>query len=431
VRITNQPRAWPPPRSYFTIPRLRALGSWVLTFYQAAAILVLNTLLLFVCLELTAASVIYIRQLFPTPPEALVGEGDPRETLSYYQSQDWARQYWYEFRLTRQQRYESYVGWRRAPFTGKTINIDRNGLRATPGADCSAHSYKVFAFGGSTTWGTGSPDWATIPAYLRIGLGKVRHGPVCVVNFGENAYVSTQDVIMLMMQLKAGNIPDLTIFYGGTDDIYAAYQSGRAGLLENLDTLAALFEGTQRSKPRTFADRLRGLHSYDIIEGLMRRLTIATPLQEQPPAVDPVTYETMGVDAATLRDLIVRDYLANYTIVNALARQYGFRHFVFLQPLVSIGNKPLTREEQAIKDKLTKQAALAQLYASVYHAIEQEASTHPDLYYLGHVFDGYRSLLYIDEAHVTPAGNELIAQQMVDVIEARSAPVSGSAPRLP
>src|SRR2546421_467749 len=83
--------------------------------------------------------------------------GEARETVSYYASQDWAEQFWHEFRLTRKQRYYPYVGWRRAPFKGRTIEIDQNGIRVTPGADCRAASFKVFTFGGSTMWGTGSP----------------------------------------------------------------------------------------------------------------------------------------------------------------------------------------------------------------------------------------------------------------------------------
>ena len=92
-------------------------------------------------------------------------------------------------------------------------------------------------------WGTGSPDWGTIPANLQKGLEKLRQGPVCVMNFAESAYVSTQDIIMLLLQLQSGNVPDLVVFYNIAGDISAAYQSGRAGVHANLDEIAARFEG--------------------------------------------------------------------------------------------------------------------------------------------------------------------------------------------
>src|SRR5262245_32541676 len=178
----------------------------------------------------------------------------PREKDSYYSSQAWAPPYWHEFRLSRLQRYYPYVGWRRAPFKGKTIEIDANGRRVTPGADCSAKSFRLFTFGESTMWGTGSPDWGTIPAYLQKRLEKLKQGHVCVTNFAETAYATTQDVILLQMQLRSGNVPDAVLFYNLTGDIGAAYESGRAGVHANLDDVAARFE--EGREPLTFVDQL-------------------------------------------------------------------------------------------------------------------------------------------------------------------------------
>ncbi len=196
---------------------LRSFCHWIVNSYKAAAVIILNTLVLLACFELAARGVFEIRHLLPKPTEQLVGEGAPREKVSYYSSQDWAERYWYEMRLSRTQQYHPYVGWRRAPFKGQTIEIDQNGVRVTPGANCSAKSYRVFTFGESTMWGTGSPNWGTIPANLQKGLEKLRQGPVCVMNFAESAYVTTQDVITLQMQLRSGNVPDVAVFYSGGD----------------------------------------------------------------------------------------------------------------------------------------------------------------------------------------------------------------------
>ena len=89
--------------------------------YRAVAILMLNALVVFACFELAAKGVFKIRSVISKPTEQLVGEGRPREKVSYYSSQDWAERYWYEFRLSSKQRYYPYVGWRRAPFKGETI----------------------------------------------------------------------------------------------------------------------------------------------------------------------------------------------------------------------------------------------------------------------------------------------------------------------
>jgi uncharacterized protein YodC (DUF2158 family) len=391
------------------------------SFYRAVAILMLNTLLVFACFELVARGVFKIARVLATPTAQLVGEGSPRETVSYYASQGWAKQHWYEFRLSRKQRYYPYVGWRRAPFKGQTIEVDQYGVRVTPGADCSAQAFKVFTFGASALWGTGAPNWGTIPAYLQQGLAKLRPGPVCVMNFAESAYVLMQGIIMLLMQLRSGNVPDVVLFYYIDGDIYAAYQSGRAGMPENLEQLAARFEGRlEPSTVSTVADQLRRTSAYALIDALMGKLTIANPQPHEPPPHKLITYESMGIDAAEFSAWIVQDYLANYKIVSALAHQYGFKYFFFLPPFVSRGNKPLTPEEQEIKHKAESDAALAKLFTAVYQTLEGASAHYPNLYSMAHILDRYDSLMWIDEGHVTPIGNHVIAESMLDVIQARS-----------
>src|SRR6266480_2092054 len=394
------------------------LNHKVVDCYKAMAILTLNALVLYAGLELAARSTFEIRSLISSPAQQLVGEGKPREKVSYYSSPDWAERYWYEYRLSTKERYYPYVGWRRVPFKGKFIEIDQNGVRVTPGADCSAKSFKVFAFGESSMWGTGSPNWATIPANLQKGLEKLRQGPVCVMNFAESAYVSTQDVIMLLVQLRSGNVPDLVLFYSIGGDIGAAYQSGRAGVPANLDQIAARFE--RRQERSAFVDQLRSTYAYSLIDQLIGKLTIANPQQKEPTPSELVTYESMGIDVSKLSDLIMQDYLGNYKIVSALAQKYGFKYFFFAPPIVSLGNKSLTPEEQEMKYRLESDVALSKLFTAVYQTIERESSNYQNLYSMVHIFDRYDGLLWIDGGHVTPIGNQLIAKRMLDVIQARS-----------
>ena len=401
------------------------MSSLSISLYRAVAILALNAIILFACFELVALGFSKVKTLsvMSKPPKqlVLVGEGNPREKVSYYSSQDWAERFWYEFRLSRKQQFYPYVGWRRAPFKGQTIEVDQNGVRLTPGADCSAKSFKVFTFGASEMWGTGSPSWGTIPAHLQKGLEKLRPGPICVTNFAESAHVSMQNVIMLLTQLRSGNVPDVVLFYALADDIYSGYQSGRSGVIENLGQIAARFEGRKETPTFTFVDRLRRTYSYSLIDQLMGKLTIANPQQEnEPTAGKLVTYESMGVDVATLSDSVARDYLGSYKIVSALAQEYGFRYFFFVPPTIALGNKPLTPEEQKIKYKEESETALHKLSVAVYHIVERESSKYQNLYSMVHIFDQYDSLMWIDGGHATPIGNQVIAERMLAVIQART-----------
>ena len=123
---------------------------------------------------------------------------------------------------------------------------------------------------------------------------------------------------------------------------------------------------------------------------------------------------------ANLSDRIVQDYFGTYKIVSALAEKYGFKYFFFLPPSISLGNKPLTLEEQEMKRKAEADAAFDKLYTAVYRTIERESSKYQNLYSMVHVFDNCDSLIWIDAGHVTPIGNQLIAKRMLDIIQARS-----------
>jgi len=386
--------------------------------YKAIALLSLNAFLVFTGLEVAARTSFKINSLFANPPQHLVGEGNPREKISYYASQDWAERYWYEFRLSRKQKYYPYVGWRRAPFTGQTIKIDQNGIRLTPGANCSAKSFKVFAFGESSMWGTGSPDWGTIPANLQRSLEKTVDGPVCVVNFAESAYVLMQDIIMLLTQLRSGNVPDLVLFYNVEGGTYAAYQAGRAGVIQNLDQIAAKFEGGANAS--TLTDRLRSTASYRLVEKVLDKLTVANSEQEEATPPKLVTYESMGIDAKKLTASITQDYFEDYKIVTALAEKYRFKYVFLLPPHLLVGNKRLTLEEQKMKKEAERDLAFKTLFTAVYQSLERQSSNYPNVYSMADVFDNSDLSIWIDAGHVTPVGNQLISARIMQLIRAQS-----------
>jgi hypothetical protein len=104
--------------------------------------------------------------------------------------------------------------------------------------------------------------------------------------------------------------------------------------------------------------------------------------------------------------------------VYALAREYGFKSLFFWQPFISVGDKSLTGEEQEMKRGMDP--ALIELYGSVYRRVQQAAEKYEDLYYIANIFAEYEPLVWIDDAHVTPEGNQLIAQKMLQAIMDRN-----------
>jgi lysophospholipase L1-like esterase len=388
------------------------LGRRIVNSHKVAALVILNTLILFACLELAATFVAKIWKE-PVAVNDDGGENSARAHTSYYASQAWAKQYWKEFSLSRPVLYRDYVLWRRAPFTGKFININGDGVRLTPGADCSANSYKVFTFGGSTMWGTGSPDWGTIPAYLQSGLKSLTTKPVCMLNFGESAYVSTQSIIQLMLELQSGNVPDLVIFYEGANDVYAAYQSGRPTHQNNNQIADRLNKGNSPPPLPPLVAWIKSTKSFYVFNRLMARLR---PKPRE--STNIINYKTMGIDTATLTNAMVETYIGNYEIVDAFAQKYGFKALFFWQPQIAVGEKPLTSEELEMRRELDP--VVVEFYQSVYHRVQQVAKKYKNLYYIADTFDSAKSQIYIDQVHVTPVGNRLIAERIFREITGRN-----------
>jgi len=161
---------------------------------------------------------------------------------------------------------------------------------------------------------------------------------------------------------------------------------------------------------------LTSSQSYSVIEDLTSKLTIADPRQGERAASELVTYESKGIEVSKLSDAIVQNYFENYKIVKSLAQTYGFKYFFFVQPHVARGSKSLTSEEQDMKQKLQKDIPLYKLLTAVYQTLDLRSATYQNLHTIDHVFDGDNALIWIDAFHVTPVGNQLLAQKMLDVI---------------
>lgn len=380
------------------------LGKRIVNLYQGVAIILLNTLVLLACLEL-GAIIISRSGLMPSYQETIwVGY----QELPYYATQDWAPVYWREAKLAENYGYKPYVIWRHLPFEGETININQEGLRQTPGANCSADAYKVFVFGGSTMWGWGSPDWETIAAHLQQGLEDLIEGPVCVINFGEDSFVSTQSLIELIRQLQFGNVPDAAIFYDGVNTVYAGHESGRSGVHPGFEKIAAKFEEDEHPLLKW----IKASRQYTLIESLVNKLKAV----RQDNSLKLLNDEAMEIKTHFLADSLTQVYLTNYKVVRTLSQEFGFEVFFFWQPHLGIDKKPLTIEEQALKS--TMDPKLIALTKAVYERIYVSTLEYEHLWYIADVFEGHEEQIWIDAwGHVTPEGNRLVAQKMLSMIK--------------
>jgi lysophospholipase L1-like esterase len=333
---------------------------------------------------------------------------DPRFRADTYSDSSFARTYYEEYERSNVVRWRPYVYWRRKPYHSEYINVDTSGLRITPALtpspSGSTRPLTIFMFGGSTMWGTGARDAFSIPALV---ARELQHAGVSseVTNFGETGYVSTQNLIALMLELRVGRRPDVVVFYDGINDTYSAYSQQRVGVPHN--EWNRVDEFNLSSAPLTrqgrvfvgeMAPRLAILH---LTQRVLRRVGLADSAP-RPPRPDSLTR------------LVISTYLSNVELLQALGAHYRFEPLAYWQPTVF--QKPrLTKYESAERAKVPVIGAFFQkTYARL------KASDHDGLVHdLSDVFADVSDPVYVDWMHIGEAGNAFIARQIAgDILSA-------------
>lgn len=279
---------------------------------------------------------------------ALFASGEPKDIRgnAYYSSVSWGQAFWTEYDANNHYDYAPFTVWSNHPARGELFSFDEFGRRTTLGG-CE-NGRTVWFFGGSVVWGLGVPDNMTVPSYYAQLTGD------CVVNWGQTGYNSTQDTIQLVLALQTLQAPDVVIFYGGWNDLYTEWQTGRADGHTNLVQVSTEFSDTVRA--------------------------------------------SFGGDVASI-------YAAHQRIVDALAKEYGFDVYWFWQPWINTTGKVLTPAEQQIqRDAGISQAGLVD---------EQN----PAAIDLRGAFDDMAETVFLDTVHVTAAGNQRIAQRIAAILD--------------
>jgi lysophospholipase L1-like esterase len=330
-----------------------------------------------------------------------------------YPGQSWVHRYMVEFHAAGETEWRSYVYWRSHTYHGTYINIDAQGLRHTWNASPSptAGQPKIFMFGGSTMWGWGSRDEFTIPSYVSKTLAKIPNAAPWVVNYGEAGYVTTQEVLTLMLELRRGNIPDVVVFYDGVNDAWSSFQNGVAGIPQNEFNRVAEFNSRDRLNLR--GGVLEKLGMYRVarsVAGALGRSGGSRAARRQ--SIDPVV-----VDAT------VGTYFANVKLVNALAREFGFRAVFFWQPTM-YSKKVLSPDEDRWRRQGEQRGGgVTRVFAEQYRAFDAAFKRRlgptpmDNVHDLSGIFERDPRTIFIDRFHATEAGNETVAGAIAEVVQ--------------
>jgi lysophospholipase L1-like esterase len=310
---------------------------------------------------------------------------------------------------------DPYLSYRVEPNVARErVHTNEYGLRegaidARPAPDV----LRILFLGASVAWGyTANSDDDTIPAYLEAELARraafvpaLRGRRVEVLNAGVPGYVAWQEALSYALYLRELS-PAWIFSLDGTNDIAAAIINGRAGVPMRYRATESAYLAVEpdplASLGRWLLAGARELHTVRAFERLRPK-----PIAAYHPA-DPADV------AAQLRDATA--YL------NHAATREGARVLTVLQPMVILPDtKPLSDLERAIVVEHDhrmpgRNAYYAESYAAMRGALAALASERGDFRWFDatQAFSDLTEVAYVDDCHLTVAGQRRLAERIAD-----------------
>lgn len=318
--------------------------------------------------------------------------GEKRHLLPAYEGeQDYAEAIFHDYHSIAH-RYKPFAEWQMLPYQGKTLSINEQGLRThIPPAGVSSKPVIRF-FGGSTMWGEGSDDANTIPALVHQ---KLNAGTV--INHGQLAYNSRQNLDALISMYAKGESADVVIFYDGVND--AAFLCPNE--IQELPghRLIPLFQKKIYGGARQFVlTVLSNLFTENIV--------LVMQYQRSKGANQPSHYDCQNTDKGkSVASMLVK----NWEMAHELVTSRGGKFIAILQPVAYVGSPRL--------DHLELNAELGDNFRFVYDEVQKIINTQqqPWIYDYTQAFNG-QEYIYIDFCHVTKSGNKIIADRLTDLL---------------
>jgi len=312
---------------------------------------------------------------------------DDRIDLPNYPDKQKAREIFWGGKLTVEE-YAPFVGWTRRPQQTRYVNIGPDGYRIhRDGADAAADAPSVGFFGGSTIWGTGVDDDSTIPAVFDQLTRGYR-----VFNYAQGGHNARQNLALLVNLIAEKRTPDVVVFYNGHNHMIHCYTP-------HLNT-----HGAAEKMRNTLAERPRyGSLYHDLVAPPVRRI------QEILRKSKKGGVGGRCADDPETADRVAETLVRVWEMANLIVTANGGRFYAFLQPTAFTGSPRLDHVTLRKGDRREQNHA-------VYPRVRAHAAELGFFTDLSAAFD-VDEYVYIDTAHVTRNGNEIIARRMLERIE--------------
>lgn len=301
--------------------------------------------------------------------------------------------------------------FREQPFKGHTVTVDPAGFRWIQDQASwppDENSYNIFVFGGSTTFGYGEVTNHTIPSFLQQDL-KRKGYKTAVYNFGHSGFIALQEKWELERLVRDGFVPDMAVFIDGLNDLrkWDGQPRGIAGTACRPDD----------SDP---AERWRKMlicrHDEWCwpVQRLVTHLNAANKKTWNPP--DNPRSSPPANDAAT-NEAIISRWLENKKTIEEIAVAHDMETLFVLQPIPGYAHD---LANHIFMDRPGDDAAGRAQWAyplwEELAAADTEQKWTANFLNLSHLGQNKQDPIYIDKIHYTGKFMEEIAQSIAKAI---------------
>lgn len=294
--------------------------------------------------------------------------------------------------------YQPYTAWRQEAISLPTLTLDKNGYRTHKSLKQNKpDAVKIGFFGGSTTWGVGVDDNNTIPAIFDELTDM--YTPI---NYGERGYTSRQELALLINLINQGKAPDVVVFYDGFNDLWTHCNYAITRSLNGHQEEPRLRKLVRNDSDSSAIYR-------NLVQPFMSFFQKLVKRRIQP---DKLACSNDPRRAQAVADMMI----ANWSMAQKLVTGYGGKFYAFLQPQLYSG-KPRKDYVALKKKQIGRGSELAAVYPLLQAKIAEQQGGW--MFDLSAAFDG-NVPIYLDDAHVAPVGNRIIAEKIRDTLLKRS-----------
>ncbi|MBI1860944.1 MAG: SGNH/GDSL hydrolase family protein [Deltaproteobacteria bacterium] len=304
-----------------------------------------------------------------------------------------------------------------APFAGRYVNVSRQGIRSNGRPSCETQlrpgesPFRIFFFGGSTSWGYGVRDSDTIPAQLERILSKTHPGKCIVVsNYGRGYYFSTQEQALFLSLLRRGLHPNAVIFLDGLNESIVGEYRDLSDEPLNFSAISESWRGAEKNEKRGLALRtfVEELPISKLLVRLRRKIaggSLSEAGASKEPAIDS---NRLPVDQKV--DQILAYFLHNRRITELVAQNAGIQSLFFWQPV------PLYAYD--LKYQLFEMFYSPYLRGFMKSLFERVARLRvPGLINISNLLVKFDKAAYVDSHHYNPEVCGLIARALAEHIK--------------